>query len=84
MGTILVAEHADEAQAAALLAGVAEGERTLRWPWPTTPPLRAPAVTTTAAALPHGTKTAVGSAPPPTSCSSPRPTASPCLPTPPA
>lgn len=64
MGTIFVAEHADEAQAAALLAGVAEGGRTFALALADDPraPLRMPAVTVRDGGL-HGTKTAVGFAP---------------------
>lgn len=64
MGTILIAEHADEAQAAALLAGVTEGERTFALALADDPraPLRAPSTTFRDGGL-HGTKTAAGFAP---------------------
>lgn len=64
MAGILIAEHASSEQAAALLAGVAEGDRTFALALADEPraPLRRPAVTYDSSGL-HGTKTAVGFAP---------------------
>ena len=64
VGSILIAEHASDERAAALLAGVAEGDRTFALALADEPraPLRRPAVTHDDDGL-HGTKTAVGFAP---------------------